>query len=190
MNERKYQQEIKKLQKTNNNMIEEKFYEQSLENMEKYDAKEKAKLDVLNKKKNEQVKMIKDQMEETKIKKLKEFQEKEIEGFMARQDYLDGVKDDEYKAEQEKIRKNKLKEEFIKGNEDDKISKKNRIIKEIKEVNNIPNIIQVVRNEIDPGKNYKVENNKLKVGEIKNNNEATKIEGNVRSKYKNMKKNF
>ena len=51
-------------------MIEEKFYEQSLENMEKYDAKEKAKLDLLNKKKNDQVKMIKDQMEEAKIKKL------------------------------------------------------------------------------------------------------------------------
>lgn len=49
--------------------------------------------------------MIKDQMEEAKIKKLKEFQEKEIEGFMARQDYLDGVKDDEYKAEQEKLEK-------------------------------------------------------------------------------------
>ena len=43
---------------------------------------------------------------------------------------------------------------------------------------------------MDLGKNYKIENNKLKVGEIKNNNEATKIEGNVRSKYKNMKKNF
>ena len=126
MNERKYQQEIKKLQKATNDMIEEKFYEQSLENMEKYDAKEKAKLDLLNKKKNEQVKMIKDQMEEAKIKKLKEFQEKEIEGFMARQDYLDGVKDDEYKAEQEKIRKNKLKEEFIKGNEDAKIRKKTK----------------------------------------------------------------
>ena len=67
---------------------------------------------------------------------------------------------------------------------------KNTIVKEIKEVNNIPNIIQVVRNEMDLGKNYKIENNKLKVGEIKNNNEATKIEGNVRSKYKNMKKNF
>ena len=129
MNERKYQQEIKKLQKATNDMIEEKFYEQSLENMEKYDAKEKAKLDLLNKKKNEQVKMIKDQMEEAKIKKLKEFQEKEIEGFMARQDYLDGVKDDEYKAEQEKIRKNKLKEEFIKGNEDAKIRKKKSYVK-------------------------------------------------------------
>ena len=133
MNERKYQQEIKKLQKATNDMIEEKFYEQSLENMEKYDAKEKAKLDLLNKKKNDQVKMIKDQMEEAKIKKLKEFQEKEIEGFMARQDYLDGVKDDEYKAEQEKIRKNKLKEEFIKGNEDAKIRKKNRMLKEIED---------------------------------------------------------
>ena len=133
MNERKYQQEIKKLQKATNDMIEEKFYEQSLENMEKYDAKEKAKLDLLNKKKNEQVKMIKAQMEEAKIKKLKEFQEKEIEGFMARQDYLDGVKDDEYKAEQEKIRKNKLKEEFIKGNEDAKIRKKNRMLKEIED---------------------------------------------------------
>ena len=102
MNERKYQQEIKRLQKATNDMIEEKYLEQSLENLEKYDAKEKAKNDLLKKKKNEQVKIINEQMAEAKIKRLKEFQEKEIEGFMARQDYLDGVKEDEIKAEQEK----------------------------------------------------------------------------------------
>ena len=62
--------------------------------------------------------------EEAKIKRLKEFQEKEIEGFMARQDYLDGVKEDEIKAEQEKQRKNKLRDEFIQGNEEAKLRKK------------------------------------------------------------------
>ena len=124
MNERKYQQEIKRLQKATNDMIEEKYLEQSLENLEKYDAKEKAKNDLLKKKKNEQVKIINEQMAEAKIKRLKEFQEKEIEGFMARQDYLDGVKEDEIKAEQEKQRKNKLRDEFIQGNEEAKISKK------------------------------------------------------------------
>ena len=41
-------------------------------------------------------------MEEAKIKKIKEFQEKEIEGFISRQDYLDGLKEDELKAEKEK----------------------------------------------------------------------------------------
>ena len=35
MNERKYQQEIKRLQKATNDMIEEKYLEQSLENLEK-----------------------------------------------------------------------------------------------------------------------------------------------------------
>ena len=133
MNERKYQQEIKKIQKATNDYIEEKFQAQNLENMSKFDAKEKAKLDLLNKKKNEQVKIIKEQMEEAKIKKLKEFQEKEIEGFMARQDYLDGVKEDEDKAEQERKRKNKLREEFIQGNEEAKIRKKNRQLKEIED---------------------------------------------------------
>ena len=133
MNERKYQQEIKRLQKATNDMIEEKYLEQSLENLEKYDAKEKAKNDLLKKKKNEQVKIINEQMEEAKIKRLKEFQEKEIEGFMARQDYLDGVKEDEIKAEQEKERKNKLRDEFIQGNEEAKLRKKKRMLKEIED---------------------------------------------------------
>ena len=118
MNERKYQQEIKRLQKATNDI------EQSLENLEKYDAKEKAKNDLLKEKKKEQVKIINEQMEEAKIKRLKEFQEKEIEGFMARQDYLDGVKEDEIRAEKEKQRKNKLRDEFIQGNEEAKLRKK------------------------------------------------------------------
>ena len=92
MNERKYQQEIKRLQKATNDMVEEKYYEQSLENMEKYDKKEQAKKDLLNKKKKEQIKIINEQIEDAKIKRLQEYQEKEIEGFMARQDYLDGVR--------------------------------------------------------------------------------------------------
>ena len=102
MNERKYQQEIKNLQKATNDFIEEKYYAQDLENMAKYDKKEKEKNDLMQKKKREQMRIIKDQMEEAKIKKIQEFQEREIEGFMARQDYLDGLKEDEIKAEKEK----------------------------------------------------------------------------------------
>ncbi len=60
-------------------------------------------------------------MEEAKIKRMKGFQEKEIEGFMAKQDYLDGVKEDEIKTEQEKQGKNKLRDEFIQGNEKAKL---------------------------------------------------------------------
>ena len=76
MNERKYQQEIKRLQKATNDMVEEKYYEQSLENMEKYDKKEQAKKDLLNKKKKEQIKIINEQIEDAKIKRLQEYQEK------------------------------------------------------------------------------------------------------------------
>ena len=131
MNERKYQQEIKNLQKATNDFIEEKFHAQDLENMAKYDKKEKEKYDLMQKKKQEQMNIIKDQMEEAKIKKIQEFQEREIEGFMARQDYLDGLKEEELKAEKEKERKNKLKEDFIKENEEAKKRKRNRKIKEI-----------------------------------------------------------
>ncbi len=44
MNGRKYQQEIKRLQKSTNDMIEEKYLEQSLENLEKYDGKERERI--------------------------------------------------------------------------------------------------------------------------------------------------
>ena len=72
-------------------------------------------------------------MEEAKFKKIKEFQDKVIDGFMAKQDYLDGIKENEMKAKKEKERKNNLKEEFIKGKEDAKIRKRNKILKEIEE---------------------------------------------------------
>ena len=72
-------------------------------------------------------------MEEAKMKRIQEFQEKEVEGFMARQDYLDGVKEDELKAEKERERKQKLKEEFIEGNEEAKKRKREKLIKEREE---------------------------------------------------------
>ena len=133
MNERKYQQEIKKLQKATNDMVEAKYQEQNLENLAKYDLKEKNKQEILKKKKEEQIKIINEQISEAKIKRLKDFQEKEIEGFMARQDYLDGVKEDKIKAEQEKNRKIKLREEFIQGNEEAKLRKRQRMLKEIED---------------------------------------------------------
>ena len=133
MNERKYQQEIKKLQKATNDMLEAKYQEQNLENLAKYDLKEKNRQEILRKKKEEQIKIINEQISEAKIKRLRDFQEKEIEGFMARQDYLDGVKEDKMKAEQERNRKKKLREEFIQGNEDAKLRKKQRMLKEIED---------------------------------------------------------
>ena len=133
MNERKYQQEIKKLQKATNDMLEAKYQEQNLENLAKYDLKEKNRQEILRKKKEEQIKIMNEQISEAKIKRLRDFQEKEIEGFMARQDYLDGVKEDKMKAEQERNRKNKLREEFIQGNEDAKLRKKQRMLKEIED---------------------------------------------------------
>ena len=61
MNERKYQQEIKRLKKATNDLMEEKYYMQDLENLEKYDKKEKAKNDLLKQKRNEQMKIINNQ---------------------------------------------------------------------------------------------------------------------------------
>jgi len=116
MNERKYQQEIK-----------------NFENMAKYDQKVKEKNDLLKRKKDEQMRIINEQIQEAKFRRIKDHQEIEIEDFMARQDYLDRVKEDEIKAEKERERKNKLKEEFIKGNEEVKVRKRNKILQEIEE---------------------------------------------------------
>ena len=102
MNERKYQQEIKNLQKATNDFIEEKYHAQDLANMAKYDQKEKEKNDLLKKKRDEQMRIINDQMEEAKFKKMKEYQDRCLEGFLTKQDYLDGLKEDELKAQQEK----------------------------------------------------------------------------------------
>ena len=51
MNERKYQQEIKKLKKATNDYLEEIYHAQDLENMAKYDKKEQEKLEKMQKKK-------------------------------------------------------------------------------------------------------------------------------------------
>ncbi len=44
------------------------------------------------------MRIINEQMQEAKFRRIKDNQEKEIEAFMARQHYLDGVKEDEIKA--------------------------------------------------------------------------------------------
>lgn len=80
-----------------------------------------------------QMRIINEQMQEAKFRRIKDNQEKEIEAFMARQHYLDGVKEDEIKAEKERGRKNKLKEEFIKGKEEAKVRKRNKILQEIED---------------------------------------------------------
>ena len=72
-------------------------------------------------------------MQEAKFRRINDHEEKEIEGFMAKQDFLNGVKEDEIKAEKERERKNKLKEEFIKGNEEVNVRKRNKILQEIED---------------------------------------------------------
>jgi len=79
------------------------------------------------------MRIINEQMQEAKFRRIKDNQEKEIEAFMARQHYLDGVKEGEIKAEKERERKNKLKEEFIKGKEEAKVRKRNKIPQEIED---------------------------------------------------------
>ncbi len=131
LNERKFQNNIKNDKKKIENEIEKKYHLEMIENMKKFDEKEKEKNENLMKKKIETMKMIKNQINESKIKKLKEKEEKEIEGLILKKNYLIEMEKEKKKNEELKLNQKKKREEFIKNNENIKKLKEEKKKKRI-----------------------------------------------------------
>jgi len=82
LKERDYQKEICARKKECENEIERKWLDLERENIKENDRKEKLKKEAEEQKKKEQMKFINQQFHDYKIKRIKEYQDNEIEGEM------------------------------------------------------------------------------------------------------------
>ena len=80
LKERDYQNEIKNRKKEINDIIEKQFFEMGKKNMESYDKKEAEKAKKEEEKKKIRMKIINDQLQQSKIKIIQDYQEKLVEG--------------------------------------------------------------------------------------------------------------
>ena len=80
--EREMQKEIAERKKEHQRMIEEKWNQVAADTIRQFDLEEKRKADELARKKQETIKMISKQFDESKIKRVIEYQDAVVEGEM------------------------------------------------------------------------------------------------------------
>ena len=117
LNERRFQEDIKRQKKEMEDNINKRYYEMEIEKMREYDKNEELKKKKEEMKKKERMKIIDDQIKEMKYKRIEEDQEKKVEGILMKEEIKKNLEED--KKREEEIRKNQKfqMEEFIKANE-------------------------------------------------------------------------
>lgn len=133
LNEREYQKDIQADKQRINDIIEVKNYAQEIMNMKEYDEKELQRKHLEDMKKEENKNMIRDQVAQMKIKKIKEHQEKRVEGFLMKRQLRED--NEKHLEELEKLRQKKEKEkkDFINNIEEMKEKKRLQKVKEREE---------------------------------------------------------
>jgi len=133
LKEREFQDDIKEKKKKINDIIEKKFYEMELKKMEEFDKKELEKKRLEELKRLERMKIVNEQLQESKIKRIQDYQEKIVEGELMKIAMKNALEEDKKNEE----RLNKLKEEqrqqFINSNIELEKLKEERKKKELEE---------------------------------------------------------
>ena len=160
LKEREFQDDIKEKKKKINDIIEKKFYEMELKKMEEFDKKELEKKRLEELKRLERMKIVNEQLQESKIKRIQDYQEKIVEGELMKIAMKNALEEDKKNEE----RLNKLKEEqrqqFINSNIELEKLKEERKKKELEENKKIEEFAFKKQQLEDLRK--KVENDKFK----------------------------
>ena len=106
LKERDFQKEIKDRKKEINNIIEKQFFDMNKKNMEELEKKENERKKIEEEKRIKRMNMINEQVRDTKLKIIKDYEEKLIEGKI--------MKMNMEKALQEEIREKELREKKLK----------------------------------------------------------------------------
>lgn len=91
LKERDYQDEIKIKKQEMNHRVEQKYLDMAHENMVEYDRKVNAKIEDEKAKKAEQQSYIKQQLHDSKIRRIRDYQDRVIEGEMIKLQAQDAV---------------------------------------------------------------------------------------------------
>ena len=160
LKEREFQDDIKQKKKSINDLIEKKFYEQELKKMEEYDKKELEKKRLEELKRMERMKIINEQLQESKIKRVQDYQEKIVEGELMKIAMKNALEEDKRKEEELKRLKAEQKQQFINSNIELEKLKEEKKRKELEEDKKIEEFAFKKQQLEDLRK--KVENDKFK----------------------------
>ena len=115
--EREYQKQIIDRKKEINNIIEKQFFDMDRKRMEELKKKEIEKKELEDKKRKERMKMINDQIMESKLKMIQDYQEKIVEGQLMKMNMKNAL---EQEAKEKELRERKIKEQRDQIMEDNK----------------------------------------------------------------------
>ena len=116
LKERDYQNEIKNRKKEINNIIEKQFLEMNKKNMENYDKKEAEKAKIEEEKKKYRMKIINDQLRQSKIKIIQDYQEKIVEGELMKLNMKKALEEEKKEKELIEQKKKEQRKQYVEAN--------------------------------------------------------------------------
>lgn len=128
LKERDFQKEIKQRKEEINRTIEQQFFDLDQKKMEEYDRNEAIKKQIELDKRKERMKIINEQLQESKIKRIQDYQEKIVEGHLMKLKMQKNLEEDKKKEAERELFRQKQREEFILANEKlEKIKEEKRL---------------------------------------------------------------
>ena len=116
LKERDYQSEIKKRKKEINNIIEKQFFEMDKKRREEMTKRDAEKAKIEEEKKKERMKIMKEQLNEYKIRIIQDYQEKQIEGQLMKLKMKKALEDEQKEKILIEQKKQEQRKEYIESN--------------------------------------------------------------------------
>lgn len=117
LKERDFQKEIKERKAEINKTIEKQFFDMDQKKMEEYDKNELIKKQIENEKKQIRMQIINEQLQESKFKRIQDYQEKIVEGQLMKLKMQKALEEDKKKEKEHKLYIQQKRREFIEANE-------------------------------------------------------------------------
>ena len=117
LKERDYQKEIFNRKKQINDIINKRFLENEKKRMDELDKKLEMKLILEDEKRKERMKVMKEQLQESKIKLIQDYQERLVEGRLMKINMEKALEEEKKLAELKEKRKKEAQKEYFEANE-------------------------------------------------------------------------
>ena len=131
LKERDYQKEISDRKKQINEMMNKRFLENEKKKMDEYDKKIELKKILEEEKRKEIMNAMREQLQESKIKIIQDYQERMVEGRLMKKKKQKAMEEEKKLAELKEQRKKQMQKEYFEANER---LKKEKQLKEEKEL--------------------------------------------------------
>ena len=131
LKERDYQKEITNRKKQINDMINKKFLENEKKKLDEYDKKIENKKILEDEKRKEIMKIMREQLKESKIKIIQDYQERLVEGQLMKINMQKAMEEEKKMIEKKNKHKKEMQKEYFEANEK---LKKERKIQEEKDI--------------------------------------------------------